>query len=264
MGSLTEADINLTDENPTLVQLTGGTANVKGDYAEVIATSAATATMMRVRFNNSAGAGAQINQLCDIATGAALSESIIVANLQCGSAPVITAGAQPGYDYWIPVDIAAGTRLSARISDAVGADTVDISIDLYGGGAVGAGVTAIGANTAASAGTQVTAGNNAYGNWTEIEDSTTEAYRWVFPSIQTGGISWAAARNLVQVGTGAAASEVALQTFMSSGTVSEAVSDLLVQPIIAYSAIPSGTRLAVRIWGGGAANVFQVVLHGVK
>lgn len=265
MGGLTEVDRPRTDEAPTFVTVTGGAVNTKGAYSTLIASSAADATMLRVQFGNSFVTATQIQQLVDIATGAAASESVIIANIQAGSAGVVIgSAANKGIDLWFPVNIPAGTRISARMQDAVGSDTVDVHVSLYGGGLTSAGIDTMGAATGTSNGVSVTAGANAYGAWTEISASTAANYRYVIPSIQTGEVAWTSFDNLIQIGTGAAAAEVAILTEEFKTFSTEVVTELLIQPFKTLATVPSGTRLSVRIWGGVAADVFRVVLHGVE
>jgi hypothetical protein len=264
MGGLTEVDYPRTDENPTFVATTGGAANTKGNYAELIASTAGAATMAKVTINSTNQTGIQVNLLVDIATGAAASETVIIPNIVAGSHAEFAALGSHGPEFWFPVDIPAGTRVSARCQDSVGADTANVHVALYGGGLAGGGIDTMGVTTATSLGTTVTGGNNAYGTWTEIEDSTTAAYKTVIPSLATAEATWLGSTCLIQVGTGAALSETALQTFECTLTTAEAIRSGVFQPIVSYTAIPLGTRVAVRIWGGGAAEVFQVGLHGVK
>lgn len=268
MGGLTPVLQTFSDEIPTpnTTLTSHANANEKGNWSELEDSTAAAATMMRVRLGGAATAGAQINILVDIGTGGSGSESVLIANIQAGSGQAITSTGGGMFECWFPVNIPAGTRIAGRCQDAVGGDTIACNIQLYSGSAPGAGIDTMGATTASSEGTEVTAGNNAFGNWIEIEDSTTAVYRAVLPSIQVGSNNFQSALHLMQVGVGAAASEAALggHTYEMATLNSESWARCQIMPIVAHDPVPVGSRLAVRIFGGSAAEVFQVALHGVK
>lgn len=263
IAPLTSVLRTFNDEFPTMVNVTGGAANTKGNWAELEDSTTADVTMMRVRVGDTSTSATQINALVDIGTGAAASESVIIANIQAGSADSLTLVTAQSCDYWFPVNIPTGTRIAARCQDAVGSDVVQVSIELYSGSSPGGGVTTMGATTASSNGTAVTAGVNSYGSWTEIEDSTAAAFRYIVPSIQLGEADVASSAHLLQVGTGAAASETAIATYEFRTLSTEAVRGLSVMPWQSYATVPAGSRLAVRVWGGTAAEILQVALHGV-
>lgn len=93
----------------------GGAANTKGAYAEVSASITNAAEMVEV-VAVTKGSLVAATYLLDLATGAAGAETVVVANLPFGSSLSTTDfnNLSPVHMPWLPLVIAASTRLAAR------------------------------------------------------------------------------------------------------------------------------------------------------
>jgi len=107
----------------------GATANTKGAYAELVASSARPYKAFYVMFGNMAQAArVAANFLVDVAIGAAASESVIVSNIQVagegqeGIRPPIVG------PYYVPIP--SGTRIAARCQCSGTTDTTQRDIDV--------------------------------------------------------------------------------------------------------------------------------------
>ena len=117
------------------------------------------------------------NSLVNIKVGGAGSEANLIENLTAGWAPNMdNAGVQ---FYMFPLFIPAGTRISATHRAMLTSANVTCRLELVGGGRsyhwTGTGVETLGADTANSRGTSVTAGGAADGAWTSIGTSARSA-----------------------------------------------------------------------------------------
>lgn len=121
----------------------GGTADTKGAYAEITATTSAehAAWSAVIGLNNNA-IPTLANFAIDIATGAVASEVIVFPDLIVRTSP-ITDLVTPG-EFWMPLTIASGTRLSARCASTTN-DATDriltialVGMDLASGSGGGA------------------------------------------------------------------------------------------------------------------------------
>jgi hypothetical protein len=261
-------DQPITSSYHTIFQLTAhADAHTKGDYTELVASTSDDVTMVRITFGSVSGTGASTGVLVDLATGSAASEDVKAANLNAGFVPAITAtGTNAGSSYWLPLAIPSGTRIAARCQAETGLDTVDVMIQTFSGSnQTATAIDTIGAVTASSRGTNVTGGNNAEGNWTEIEDSTAETYTgllWGFGG--AGNSSMTGGGRLVDIGTGAAAAETAIISNLAISTTSaEALMPPLALPIYGVS-IASGTRLSARVQNNAGTNATDIILYGLR
>ena len=117
---------------------------------------------------------------------------------------------------------------------------------------------------ASSRGVAVTpGGSGAEGAWTEIVASTSNAYTGLLWSIQGNTSGVQAGSHLVDIGTGASLSEVAVMSdYMFSSSGSEILALTSISPI--NVSIPAGTRLAARIQSSGTASGYAVSLFGLR
>jgi hypothetical protein len=244
--------------------LTGGTANVKGSYVELIASTAFHASWMLVSFSRTVSSSAEF--LLDIAVGAAASEQVIVNNLYASGLSSLY------FNYMFPVSIPPGTRISARIQDgASGTGRVNVALignSLLPSASYGR-LTTYGANTADSGGVSIDPGGtlNTKGAYSEIVASTTNRIRGLIIAIGAqGNNARTDALWLFDVAIGAAGSEQIIISDLPISCVAagDAVSPG-VFPIIPIS-IPEGTRVAVRAQCSiidAADRLFDVILYGV-
>lgn len=227
--------------------VTAVAANTKGAYTELTASTSADGSFWYV----AALASSLVNQayLLDIATGAAASETVIVANIP------VYAGAASGStaSFIVPIDrdIASGTRLSARCqSESGGSDQLFVWI-LHQDRALSSlsTVATYGANTATSFGTAVDAGAtiNTKGAYAELTASTSADHNVLVLIVTNPANTGPAIANFsLDIATGAASSEViivpdiAIRSDQSGDWFFPSVVRLPVDTISA------GTRLACR------------------
>lgn len=111
----------------------GGTANTKGSYSQIVAsTSRAMKAMIIGIGNQNNGSRTIADFLLDLAIGAAASETIIVADLHL-EASASDDAMRPVFVGPIPISIPAGTRLAARAACTI-IDATDRLFDviIYG------------------------------------------------------------------------------------------------------------------------------------
>jgi len=247
----------------------GGTANTKGAYVQLTASTAFDVHGLFVQLSNAGSAFR--DYLVDVAVGAAAAETIIAGNLYIGSGD----GAQTadGYGYLLPVSIPAGTRLAARCQSVGLASTISILAVLLGEGFItppGLGrITTYGANTADSGGTQIDPGGTAHtkGAYSEIVSSTTNPIRWL--TITIGNMDndvRTTALWLIDVAIGAAGSEQVLiaNLMLNCNTSNDMVSPQIFPPLGVN--IPAGTRLAARAQCSiidATDRLIDILLYGV-
>lgn len=215
--------------------------NTKGNYGQIVASLAADCMGMVIGMGDSASG----DWLIDIATGAAASEVVIIANIHWGRQQSRQKEA-----FFIPFKIAAGTRLAARCQCTTGGSSMDISVTFVHAWplSVPTVATTYGAATGDSGGVSVDPGAsaNTKGAYSEITAATTGVIKWLLVCVgnQNNGAETAAG-TLLDIATGAAAAEVVLipDIHIAAGTVA----DVKVPHYFSVPCdIPSGTRIAAR------------------
>lgn len=218
-------------------------ANTKGSYVDLIASTAFQAHWLLVFVGEASASG---DFLIDIAIGAAASEQVILANISTMSQ---AKNNEPRY-FLVPLPVPAGTRISARAQATTGGLTIACNVTIIGGAhipALGVAVT-YGVNTATSGGLTIDAGavagtKGAYG---EITAATTRDIEWMV--IMLSGNNTARSTYLfgLDIAIGAAASEQVIVADLQLGTHSS--SDDLHPGFIALPChIPAGSRIAARV-----------------
>lgn len=164
-----------------------GTNNTKGAYATLLASTARDAAGILLTGQYTRASGAAF-ALADIAVGAASSESVIVPNLLFARRSSNNIETHP---VWIPCQIPAGSRISARYQT----DDVTNTPILYVGAQLAAPApdwpsrsyaasADAGSVTASSKGTQIDPGTtaNTKGSWTNLTASCPINARWAILS----------------------------------------------------------------------------------
>lgn len=258
-----------TPAAPPGTTVTGGAANTKGSYAQLIASSAFDCYAILVEFNDNRAAGVARTGLCDIAIGAAASETVIIPNLNCGYAgDGADSNACGGQRYFFPLYIPSGSRISARMQSAAGAVTTRTFVHLFGGPTrpvwAGTTVTDYGTNLATSRGATVVPGTAGEGTWTQVVASTTQAHSYVAAGFGLdGSTNVAASIGYFDLGLGAA-TEVAIIENMPYG-MSSAEQVAFYYPIGIAAPVASGTRIAARAYQRtGVASNIDVIAYGVS
>lgn len=235
-------------------------SNTKGSFTELTASSAIDADGFIVIANNPTVAA---DHMFDIAVGSAGSETVIVSNLAVelyfsGGSIAVT----------VPIKIAAGSRISARLQGSSGSATLDISVVLYKGG-VGdflacMAATTYGADTSTSTGTAITyAGSaNTKGSWVELSSSTTGRTKalLLLMGLRGGAVFSPNFYSLLDVGVGSAGSETVIIpdiSLVGDNSTDRWWPNTLFIPVD----IPAGTRLAARAQHSGN-NVYDVIAVG--
>jgi len=244
--------------------LTAGSANTKGSFVELDASTAFAAIGVIVYAQDFSASNQR--HLIDIATGAAASETVVIPNVFYGS-PSTSSASHPA-PVFLPIAVAAGARISARTQSEDGSATIDVSITLVGSTTSTATPSALirdyGPDTSTtllpsrdfgSAGSETVHVKSA---WTEITAATTAAHEFI--AIVFGGFNNGSATRqfLVDIGTGGAGSEVVLLPDMLVSV------DHATDRITAYVGplpvtIASGTRLSFRAQADNVETSFNII-----
>jgi hypothetical protein len=156
---------------------------------QLIASTAADAYGIFVHIDNSATSNATTNTLLDIMRGGSGSETVLIPDLMVGWV-LNQAVSNTQRTYFFPIFIPASTRLSARSQSTVASKTALVSVTLLQRptqlGWVGSRVTAYGVDAAASRGTTMTSGNNAYGTPATVSASTTNPIKFMQLGLDPG------------------------------------------------------------------------------
>lgn len=245
---------NAADSGLTAVT-SNATGGVKGSWVELVASTTNANELITVQLqSNSSGSGSEFS--IDIATGAASSETVVIADIPFffksnagNSATSIT----------FPLTIASGTRISARCSDGVGSNVVDVGVLLNTDSTFGTNS----AITNICNKVQVAPSLNTKSSWVELNSSTAATYNWLLVGFTTSGdTAHTASRFLIDIGTGAASSEVVLIPNMSwAMNQAEAHQSFWVP---APTSLSSGTRLAARAAASSTSEEAFVSIYGAN
>lgn len=252
-GGKSETAGLVTADTSLITCATSATANTKGSYTELIASTAFDAVGFYCwPYGPSLDSGQEVDHsLVDLAIGAAASEIDILSNMSfCGEA-VDGAGSWGAGMLYFPIAIPAGTRLSIRaqhsiaVVDFFGCQVILCGYSPFMPRQAGPAIT-YGVITGTSSGTALanpgTADN--FGAWTELDASIARpiklAYIYVTQEDDT------TTRFGVELGVGAAASEITKTSEILSfaGARGGTSSPMCYGPIPVN--IPAGTRLSAR------------------
>ena len=252
---------NTTDSAGTQINA-GGSPHTKGPWVELAASTSNDNEWLTVTLQSETN---DMGYLVDIGVGAAASEAVVVANI-----PYNSNGLGGGIRrITLPITIPAGSRVAARCQAVVQNNVLDVSIHLSDTSAFGTAASSItiGADTTTSLGTTLDAGAsaNAKGAWAELDASTSEDidYFVVLAAHNRNTAIGAASNFLIDIGTGAAASETVL---VANIPYNQNIQEQLTTPQAAFfEAIASGTRVAARCQSteiDATDRIIDVVLVG--
>ena len=235
--------------------VTAGAANVKGSWAQVIAS---TAEQYQAFIVSLKGAQANINRgIVDIGIGAAAAEQVLIPDLRHGhGSTVIRASIVP---YFIPIGVASATRISARSASSIASAVVHVQVigipanmqyppPFYQ-------INHYGIVTADSGATQVDCGAtaNTKGAWAVLIASSTNHIKFFYviinPAVTT--VPAAGGDALIDIGIGAAAAEQVICPNLPSCWSTDATV-LMTRTYVYgpfYCDIPLATRIAARAQG---------------
>ncbi len=241
----------------------GSPANTKGAYAELSAATSADAVGMLINVARTS----QSNQsyAFDIALGGAGSEVDLLSNLTFK----VDSRNETNFNIFVPCDVPAGSRVSARCQTTTTTAIFDISAMLLIGSSATATITdTLNFDSAASGGDEITLGSvsaNVKTTYLELNASTSEAYTSVIILVNTFVGSASDAIMLMDIATGAAASETdVLSNISFSVDGSTDQSNVQIGPIPLN--IAAGTRVSARLQSSSvlSSNGVRVQVLGVR
>jgi len=247
------------------IQITSGSANVKGSWVELIASTGIDYNTIELFVRTFTAA----QLLMDIGIGSAGNEVVVAENLYVGA-----AGSTRGQmtNMQLPIYIPSGTRISCRTQASSSSTGVLCSGVGYSGGIGGtrgrAKVIANGADTSDSGGVAVDAGGVAdtKGSWVEITSATSVDARELLLITGVGlNSSLSVADFLVDIGIGSAGNEEIIVPNIHLFT--DATADVMSHTFIRLPIqVPNGTRIACRMQSSTTASpddILDMVVYGV-
>lgn len=269
-ASISTVGTDATESTGTALTAPGST-NTKSAWVELTPSTPvnAWAFVLHIGFRLAVGTGLA-DTLVDIGIGGSGAETVLLANV-----PASLTGVRTGIvQVLVPLEIAAGTRLSARLqSSDTDANVIGVSIHLLEKSSR-SGATAAqtyGANTTDSGGVPVDPGGTAdtKGAWSEVTASTTADINWLIICIgnqnlasRSTSANWA-----FDVGIGAAGFETVVIPDLLMGASSTSDAPYARSFAIPVPTISSGTRIAVRAQCStdiSPSRLFDVVLIGLN
>lgn len=265
------ADIGTVAASSRGTQVTSGaTANTKGAWVQLIASTAADIDYIEVdvdTFNATASTA-----VIDIGVGASGSEVAVLSNLTGGSTGDVSG------KYHFPISIPAGTRISARSQSPTASDIIETLV--HGAPSAlqtltGTGVDTYGFTSATTFGTTIDPGAtaNTKGSWTQITASLTNDLIGFVLGLDMQNAANAgsslSSENLLDVGIGASGSEIVLVGNLKfnhdANTTTVYVSPQVLGPY--FTPIPAGTRIAVRAQStqtNSTYRKFGITFYGIR
>jgi hypothetical protein len=221
------------------VTVTGSaSANTKGAWTELIASTSADGDFITLGSTNIGSGATNSATLIDIGVGAAGAEVAVASNIAIGSWVDMSAN--------IPLKIASGSRVAARIQSVQTSKSAVIRCQVFSSGSYAdapSSVDVIGTSTANSEGTTMLSTNA----WVQLVASTSQAYSALvaIPSM-TDNVTAGLTVNY-SVGQGSAGSETVIGTFSVLTTTGEVVlPGAVMSPMVFAGPFPAGTRLVGR------------------
>jgi hypothetical protein len=254
--------IVVTGTSTGTVVTASGSINTKGAFTQLIAATAFDTCWMGVFINDTSGTG---TVMVDIAIGAAAAEKVIVQNLTGCGAFIVQV---PSF-FHFPIMIPAGTRISARSQSAHASEAGTVSVYLWDGAFTqmegGAGVDSIGALTASSHGTTITANASANTKGSYVSLGVT-ARDYIGLSVgMDQGVSTANSTHFlfdIAIGAGGAQSDIIPNIAGTwDGITSDALFPTSWGPF--FIPIPSGTNLWARWQTGAGSNQICIAAYGI-
>lgn len=258
---------SIGDQSFVPVQLTApGSINTKGAWLQLVASSAndCVGLMLKGVVGGVIGTRTSI----DIGVGAGGSEIVVVADLFSSIVNIGNAGYQ-SLAAILPVNIPAGTRISARYQTTNLSIVAFAGADLFDGGftqSSGTAIDTIGFTAGTTASTSMTAGTaGSKGAYAAITTSSANDYAGLFFGFDCSGSSTSTGNEYIDIAVGAGGSEkiiVPNYYLRANDAVDVFIYMPTFSPIFPVS-IPAGTRISVRAAGdNGTAQ--GIVLYGIR
>jgi hypothetical protein len=228
---------------------------------QIIAATTYETEWIRIWIAETNATATNTDSLLNIYIGGAGSEVLFIDSLLAGWAGPV-GGSRSPRSYWFPLRIPRGTRISGSLRALIASDTAEVGIELgvsNGEHWVGSGVETLGEDTAASEGTDITAGGAAEGTFTAI-GTTGRRYRYIIPNamgntdttLLDGATAW-------DIGVGSAVYQN-MQDFVTMDSSVELNFNTLDHGF--WCDIPSGTALQLRGQHAATAELTTVALYG--
>jgi hypothetical protein len=257
-----EVSANPVDVSSTVTVTADTAAHTKGAWSELVASTSASTTYIIVEVGGIAANATDTATLLDIGTGASGSEVALLANIAVGGAAL--AVARPAFAFGVPIKIASGTRLSARIQSVVtGGKTGTVLVRTFDMGDYAyapASVDVMGSSTATSDGTPMSGSS---GTYVQITASTSRAYKAIVcvPSSSSTNVNNAIVE--FTVGVGASSSEVEVGRVNAHFLSTEEMGMATRYPTIMAANIPASSRIAVKHNASSGPGGCDVTLIGI-
>jgi hypothetical protein len=238
------ASPNIINSGVSITVNANATANTKGNWTQLIASSSSNTSFIFVGVSNIGATATNTATLLDIGIGASGSETAIIGDVAVGASGSFSQGA--ANIYGVPFKIPSGTRISARIQSVVTSKFSSISaflMDLGNYNTAPTSVDVIGADTANSKGISF---SGASGSWNEAIASTSRDYRAVCCVLSSHNSDVAGITITWDVGIGASGSEVVFGGGRAPVSSNEVISNATPYNYLFGRKIPAGSRLAVR------------------
>lgn len=250
VGDWIDDTVNTASSTVSSLSVTsGGSANTKGSWTEIVASTSVDTVCMTMNTTASIGSnGVDTRCLVDIGIGAAGAETVVIPNIAVGNKSSSAAG------WMFPIFIPKGTRVAFRSQHAQ-ASTANTFRFRFGkvtpqGVMPAPYCVNIGANTATSSGVVSTWGGATHtkGSWVELTSAVPERLSGLQVCLDYNGTTAGAnASALVDIAVGAAGSEtVVVSNLFYVSTTSELLDHFGGGLAYIPVEIPAGERLAAR------------------
>lgn len=218
-----------------------GSTNTKGSWFQLTASTPQDCDGLRIEIS-CAGSTLQ-DSLIDVAVGASGSEVVIFGNLPYGA----TTNGGVGAVFDLPIPIATGTRIAARVQSTTASGSRRIACRLiYLSRSRSSVVSILGVNTADSGSTGIDPGGtaNTKSAWVQLVASTTYTMRRLFVFAGAQNHSTLAAQWDVDIAIGGSGSEIVVVDHIHFCAGISAGLDPSFREV--WVEIPAGSRIAVR------------------
>lgn len=234
-------------------------AHTKGTWAE-LESSAPESFGFWIRISGTATAATNTAMLLDIGLGAALSEAVLVPDINAGASAGLL-----GRAFFIPMYVPAGVRMAARCQAVIGSDTVSVHVTWMLNppfpGHVFSKCTAYGVTAASSRGTSATPGDGAWGAWSQLAATTSRDHlAWYALVGQQGDTTLNGLPGYVKLGGGPATEKDLAAYWLFFDETNESMSASFPSLPI-YAPLPSGTRLTAALLYYGGTEARDVIAY---
>lgn len=257
-----------TDSKGFEVITASGTAHTKGSWTALLAATAFDIRWLEVTWLTTRVSATDTKQLLDIGYDPAGGTTyvVLVNNLMSGYIDV-----RGGAGCALPCFIPAGSTVAARIQADVTSDTAEVGVIAHGGifgdnpDPTQGLIVSYGPVTADSGGvTLADAADDTKSAWVELTGATTHPHQGLTVGIQGSGITtMVTAHQLIDIGIGAAASEVVVIPNIPVRRRNDETVIYLTRTLCFPLSVPEGVRIAARSQGStGAESDLDVAVYG--